>query len=80
MLGSRLASFVGLLEVVFATFYAWLLLGEKLTILQFLGGALILAGIAFVRSEKTDVPLESLVTGPVPTVAASASSRASRPS
>jgi drug/metabolite transporter (DMT)-like permease len=70
MLGSRLGSFAGLLEVVFATFYAWLLLGEELTPLQFLGGALILAGIAFVRSEKTDVPLESLVTGPLQTVAA----------
>ena len=69
MLGSRLASFAGLLEVVFATFYAWLLLGEKLGILQFIGGALILAGIAFVRSEKTDAPLEALLTGPVPTVA-----------
>ncbi len=54
---------------MFATFYAWLLLGERLTVLQFLGGALILAGIAFVRSEKTDAPLEALLTGPVPTVA-----------
>jgi hypothetical protein len=54
-----------------------LLLGEKLTILQVLGGALILAGIAFVRSEKTDVPLEALLTGPVP-IATSTSSRASR--
>jgi drug/metabolite transporter (DMT)-like permease len=51
LLGSRLASFVGLLEVVAATFYAWLLLGEQLTLPQLLGGALILAGIAFVRSE-----------------------------
>jgi drug/metabolite transporter (DMT)-like permease len=65
MLGSRLASFVGLLEVVFATFYAWLLLSEKLTILQFVGGALILAGIAFVRSEKTDAPLEAVPTDSV---------------
>jgi drug/metabolite transporter (DMT)-like permease len=54
MLGSRLSSFVGMLEVVAATFYAWLLLGEKLTILQLVGGGLILAGIAFVRSERTD--------------------------
>lgn len=54
MLGSRLASFVGLLEVVAATFYAWLLLGEKLGLLQLLGGALILVGIGFVRSEKAD--------------------------
>jgi drug/metabolite transporter (DMT)-like permease len=58
MLGSRLASFVGLLEVVAATFYAWLLLGEQLTIPQLLGGVLILVGIGFVRSEKTDAPLE----------------------
>lgn len=52
ILGSRLASFVGLLEVVAATFYAWLLLGERLEPLQLLGGVLILVGIAFVRSEK----------------------------
>lgn len=58
MLGSRLASFAGLLEVVAATFYAWLLLGEQLTILQLLGGVLILAGIGFVRSEKTDAAPE----------------------
>ncbi|WP_374947822.1 DMT family transporter [Agreia sp.] len=60
MLGSRLASFVGLLEVVAATFYAWLLLGERLTIPQMLGGALILVGIGFVRSEKTDAPAEAV--------------------
>ncbi|MFF1632479.1 DMT family transporter [Leifsonia sp. NPDC058248] len=58
MLGSRLASFAGLLEVVAATFYAWLLLGEKLTLPQLLGGALILAGIGFVRSEKRTAPVE----------------------
>lgn len=52
MLGSRLMSFVGLLEVVFASIFAWLLLGEALTLTQLLGGILILAGIAFVRSEK----------------------------
>jgi drug/metabolite transporter (DMT)-like permease len=54
MLGSRLASFAGLLEVVAATFYAWLLLGERLTLPQLIGGALILVGIGFVRSERTD--------------------------
>ena len=51
ILGSRLASFIGLLEVVFASLFAWLLLGEKLTPLQFVGGALILGGIAAVRME-----------------------------
>jgi len=58
MLGSRLASFLGLLEVVAAALYAWILLGENLTLPQLLGGALILVGIAFVRSEKTDAELE----------------------
>ena len=63
MLGSRLASFAGLLEVVAATFYAWLLLGERLSIPQLVGGALILVGIGFVRSEKADaaeLPLEAV--------------------
>lgn len=53
MLGSRLSSFVGLLEVVAASLYAWLLLGENLTLLQLLGGLLILVGIGFVRSDRT---------------------------
>ncbi|MEO8094410.1 MAG: DMT family transporter [Pseudolysinimonas sp.] len=52
MLGSRLMSFVGLLEVVFASVFAWITLGEALTLTQLVGGALILAGIAFVHSEK----------------------------
>ncbi|WP_431278703.1 EamA family transporter [Leifsonia poae] len=56
MLGSRLASFAGLLEVVAATFYAWLLLGESLSVFQLLGGVLILVGIGFVRSEKAELP------------------------
>jgi len=65
MLGSRLASFVGLLEVVAATFYAWLLLGEQLALSQFLGGALILVGIGFVRSEKTDASIEAASIEPL---------------
>lgn len=69
MLGSRLASFLGLLEVVAATGYAWLLLGEQMTIQQFVGGVLILAGIAFVRSEKTGgilTPTEPAPIEPAP--------------
>jgi drug/metabolite transporter (DMT)-like permease len=59
MLGSRLASFVGLLEVVAAAVYSWILLGEALTLVQILGGVLILVGIGFVRSEKdADAPVE----------------------
>ncbi|HWO58534.1 MAG TPA: DMT family transporter, partial [Umezawaea sp.] len=52
ILGSRLGSFIGLLEVVSASLFAWLLLGEALSPLQFAGGALILAGIASVRAER----------------------------
>jgi drug/metabolite transporter (DMT)-like permease len=48
-LGARLASFAGLAEVLFAVLFAWLLLGQLPTILQFAGGALILAGVALVR-------------------------------
>jgi drug/metabolite transporter (DMT)-like permease len=50
-LGSRLASFVGLLEVVFASIFAWLVVDEALTPLQMVGGALILAGIAAIPGE-----------------------------
>jgi drug/metabolite transporter (DMT)-like permease len=59
MLGSRLSSFAGLLEVVAAALYAFLLLGEALTWLQILGGVLILVGIGFVRSEKVVEPVET---------------------
>lgn len=61
MLGSRLMSFIALLEVVFATMFAWLWLGEQLTLSQLLGGALILAGIVFVYSERrAAMPVEPL--------------------
>ena len=55
-LGSRLASFMGLLEVVFASIFAWLVLGERLTPLQLLGGVLILAGITAIPAERPVTP------------------------
>lgn len=48
-LGSTLASFVGLTEVLFAVALAWLLLGELPTVGQLGGGALILAGVVAVK-------------------------------
>jgi drug/metabolite transporter (DMT)-like permease len=48
-LGSRLASFVGILELVFAVGFAWLLLGQTPTFVQVIGGALVLAGIIVLR-------------------------------
>ncbi len=56
LLGSRLASFVGLLEVVFASLLAWLALDETLTPVQLGGGLLILGGIAAVRAERPSGP------------------------
>jgi len=59
-LGARTASFVGLAEVLFAAVFSWLLLGETLTPLQLVGGALIVGGIACVRLAPPDeVPATS---------------------
>ncbi|HEU4734664.1 MAG TPA: DMT family transporter [Kofleriaceae bacterium] len=51
-LGPRLASFVGLTEVIFAVLFAWLILGELPTRLQLLGGAWIIAGVAVIRMDE----------------------------
>jgi drug/metabolite transporter (DMT)-like permease len=48
-LGSRLASFVALNEVLFALLFAWLVLGEVPREVQLGGGLLILAGVALVK-------------------------------
>lgn len=51
-LGSKLASFVGLTEVLFAVLIAWLLLGQLPTPVQLIGGALILAGVVAVKLDE----------------------------
>ncbi|RKN38876.1 EamA family transporter [Micromonospora endolithica] len=56
ILGARLASFVGLTEVLFAVLIAWLVLDELLTVKQLLGGALIVAGAALVRLDELREP------------------------
>jgi drug/metabolite transporter (DMT)-like permease len=48
-LGSRLSSFVGLSEVLFAVLAAWLALGQRPGAVQVLGGLVVLAGIVLVR-------------------------------
>jgi drug/metabolite transporter (DMT)-like permease len=48
-LGSRLASFVALLEVVSGVLWAWVLLDELPRTVQLLGGVLILAGVVGVK-------------------------------
>jgi len=48
-LGSRLASFVALLEVVAAVIFAWLLLDQLPGMLQLVGGAFVVAGVIIVK-------------------------------
>lgn len=48
-LGSRVASFVALLEVLFALIFAWLALDELPRAIQFVGGVAILAGVILVK-------------------------------
>src|SRR5919201_4430674 len=52
ILGARLSSFVGLTEVMFAVLIAWLVLDELPTVVQLLGGALIVVGVALVRLDE----------------------------
>jgi drug/metabolite transporter (DMT)-like permease len=51
-LGAKLASFIGMAEVLFAILFAWLLLGQLPSAVQFLGGAFILAGVTLVRADE----------------------------
>ncbi|MFT4294721.1 MAG: DMT family transporter [Micropruina sp.] len=53
-LGSTVASFVGLTEVLFAVAWAWLLLGELPGLLQLVGGVIMLAGVAAVQRGQSD--------------------------
>jgi drug/metabolite transporter (DMT)-like permease len=59
-LGARLASFVGLAEVLFAVLFAWVLLDQRPTALQAVGGVVVLLGIALVRLDERD-PAPALV-------------------
>ena len=67
LLGSRVAPFVGLTEVLFAVLFAWLLLAQQPSVVQALGGLLVVAGVALVRADRTaDAPLVEPVPVPVP--------------
>ncbi len=50
-LGAKVASFVGLTEVLFAVLVAWLLLGQAPGAVQLAGGLVVLVGIALVRAD-----------------------------
>ena len=51
-LGSRLASFIALLEVVAAVAFAWLLLDQLPSSLQLAGGVLVVAGVIVVKQAE----------------------------
>ena len=57
LLGAKVASFVGLTEVLFAVLFAWLLLGQVLTPMQLAGGVLVVAGITLVRLDELRTPV-----------------------
>ncbi len=61
LLGAKVASFVGLTEVLFAVVFAWVLLGQSLGPQQLAGAVLVLAGIALVRLDE----LRSTAVAPV---------------
>ncbi len=75
-IGSRLASFIGLSEVLFALAFAWLLLGETPAPIQYLGGVLILVGVVLVRMDAAEAdavtttaaltPAEVIAIAPTP--------------
>ena len=51
-LGSKVASFVGLTEVMFSFVWAWVLLGQMPAAIQLLGGLLILTGVVLVKLDE----------------------------
>jgi drug/metabolite transporter (DMT)-like permease len=61
-LGSRVSSFVGLLEVLFAVLAAWVLLGDLPAPIQLVGGVLILAGVVLVKLQR-ELPEAALPDG-----------------
>ncbi|UJH70270.1 DMT family transporter [Ornithinimicrobium sp. INDO-MA30-4] len=69
-LGSKLASFVGLTEVMFSVLFAWALLGELPSVMQLLGGAFIVAGVVAVKAdERPEVMVKPTAEAPVLTAA-----------
>lgn len=55
-LGTKVASFVALFEVLFAVLWAWLLLGELPVLIQVLGGIMIVGGVVLVRLDELKGP------------------------
>ena len=71
LLGAKIASFVGLTEVLFAVIFAWLLLGQELSTVQLAGGLLVVVGIALVQLDqaRSDAPTNAEDLGASPAIA-----------
>jgi drug/metabolite transporter (DMT)-like permease len=65
LLGATLASFVGLSEVLFAVVFAWLFIGQTPTVLQAVGGVVVVAGVALVRLGELRTPVARAEALPV---------------
>ena len=65
-LGSRLSSFVGLSEVLFAVAAAWLALGQQPGLVQLIGGAVVLVGIVLVRLGERPPGAAAVPAEPLP--------------
>ena len=52
-LGTTVASFISLLEVLFAVAFAWMFVGEAPTLVQVVGGAFIVGGVVLVRLDES---------------------------
>ena len=70
LLGPKVASFVGLTEVLFAVVFAWVLLGQSLGPQQLVGAALVVGGIAVVRVDDLRSEEVAVVVTPHEHVAA----------
>jgi drug/metabolite transporter (DMT)-like permease len=68
LLGAKLASFVGLTEVLFAVLFAWILLGQLPGVVQLIGGLFIVGGVVLVRVDELRAPA---APEPVPAAAIS---------
>jgi drug/metabolite transporter (DMT)-like permease len=71
-LGSKVASFISLTEVLFAVLWAWLLLGELPGPIQLLGGVLIVGGVVLVRLDELRGAAVGLALPEAPAAAAAA--------
>jgi drug/metabolite transporter (DMT)-like permease len=66
LLGAKVASFVGLTEVLFAVLFAWVLLGQQLRVVQIAGAVLVVGGIALVRIDELTATLSVKYTSERP--------------